>query len=121
MQYDGVDGYMKEGYVQLFAEQSPTQNAAVKQYIGRGTSTSADGFLNVHSNPSLSSSNVVDTLPNGAYGDIFDYGDNTWYYIETARGYGYVKASYIHMLQPGEREELVYNSEFGYVSADIYG
>lgn len=108
-------GYMKASLVCLFDDLKNVKKPNQMDLIGRGTSTSSDGFLNVHSDPSLSDKNIVDTLPNGAYADIYDYGDKTWCYIKTATGYGYVKSDFIKMLRPGEKEKLIYNSEFGYV------
>ena len=57
----------------------------------------------MHSDPSLSDKNIVDTLPNGAYTDIYDYGDKTWRYIKTATGYGYVKTDFIKILKLAEK------------------
>ena len=108
-------GYMKASLVELFADLKNGKKPSNMTYLGRGTSTSADGFLNVHADPSISKGNTVDTLPNGAYGDVYSYGDKSWYYIKTATGYGYVKSSFIKMLKKGEYEDIVYNSEFGYV------
>lgn len=108
-------GYMSASVVRLFDDLNHVSKPVDLNYLGRGTSTSADGFLNVHSDPSISDGNTVDTLPNGAYGNVYSFGNKNWYYIETATGYGYVKASFIKMLKKGESEELVYNMEFGYV------
>lgn len=108
-------GYMKAELVRLFDDLKHVKKPSNLTYLGRGTSTSVDGFLNVHVDASISDGNTVDILPNGAYGDVYSYGDKSWYYIETATGYGYVKANFIQMLKKGELEDLVYSSEFGYV------
>ena len=107
-------GYMKASLVELFDDLKNVKKPSNMTYLGRGTSTSADGFLNVHVDASITKGNTVDTLPNGAYGDVYSYGNKDWYYIKTATGFGYVKAAFIRMLKKGEREEIVYNSEFGY-------